>query len=159
MAVGKREVRDLLGRPDAVLLDARVAERFRGDQEPNDARPGHIPGARNAPHPGNLVEPGGAFRSPEELRARYAALGVADGKKVVAYCGSGVTACHTLLDGPTRDGLAEAAYRAVRRQQARDCREQRGLARAVRADDGDDRGRGDMQRNVTHGEHLAVRYG
>jgi thiosulfate/3-mercaptopyruvate sulfurtransferase len=97
MAVGKREVRDLLGRPDAVLLDARVAERFRGDLEPIDARPGHIPGARNAPHPGNLVEPGGVFRSPEELRARYAGLGVADGKKVVAYCGSGVTACHTLL--------------------------------------------------------------
>jgi thiosulfate/3-mercaptopyruvate sulfurtransferase len=97
MAVGKREVRHILGRPDAVLLDARVAERFSGDLEPIDARPGHIPGARNAPHPGNLVVPGGPFRSAEELRARYAGLGVADGKKVVAYCGSGVTACHTLL--------------------------------------------------------------
>jgi thiosulfate/3-mercaptopyruvate sulfurtransferase len=62
-----------------------------------DARPGHIPGARNAPFADNLVGPGGPFRDPGELARRYTALGVVPGATVVAYCGSGVTACHDLL--------------------------------------------------------------
>jgi thiosulfate/3-mercaptopyruvate sulfurtransferase len=97
MVVDKREVQRLMGRPDTVLLDARVGERFSGDVETVDARPGHIPGARNAPHPANLVVPGGVFKPADALEARYAALGVTGEKKIVAYCGSGVTACHTLL--------------------------------------------------------------
>jgi thiosulfate/3-mercaptopyruvate sulfurtransferase len=80
----------------ALLLDARASERYRGETEPVDPRAGHIPGARSAPAGGNLGD-GGRFRAPEELRRRYEALGVRDGADVVAYCGSGVSACHDLL--------------------------------------------------------------
>ena len=78
-----------------LLLDVRAAERYRGDVEPVDARPGHIPGAVNAPWAGNLTAEG-TFASPEVLRARYSRLG-ADVRPVIVSCGSGVTACHTVL--------------------------------------------------------------
>jgi len=94
-AVDKTEVKARIGRPGAVLLDARARERYRGDEEPIDARPGHVPGAKSAPFAGNVRD--GRFLSPGELRARYAALGITDGREVVVYCGSGVTACHDLL--------------------------------------------------------------
>lgn len=81
--------------PDVLLLDARAPERYRGEHEPIDARPGHIPGARNAPWTDNLKE--GRFKSAEELRARYTALGADRAREVIVYCGSGVTACHDLL--------------------------------------------------------------
>jgi len=75
-----------------VLFDARTAERYaRGG--PVDPRPGHIPGAVSAPWAGNL-DASGRFRTPSELRARFAA---AVDRPAVAYCGSGVTACHDLL--------------------------------------------------------------
>lgn len=79
----------------ALVLDARSAERYRGDSEPIDARPGHIPGARSAPWAGNLDA--GVFKSPDALRDRFAALGADDGREIIVYCGSGVTACHDLL--------------------------------------------------------------
>jgi thiosulfate/3-mercaptopyruvate sulfurtransferase len=83
--------------PSAVVLDARATERYRGEVEPIDAVAGHIPGAKNAPWAANLDPQTGRFLQPEELRRRYAALGV-DGKRtVVAYCGSGVTSCHDVL--------------------------------------------------------------
>lgn len=97
LVVDKVRVAELAARPDALVLDARAAERFEGKVENVDARPGHIPGARNAPFAENLVAPGGVFRGPEELRRRYAALGAESARTVVASCGSGVTACHTLL--------------------------------------------------------------
>jgi thiosulfate/3-mercaptopyruvate sulfurtransferase len=97
MVVDKRRVAELSRSPSAVVLDARSAERFEGIVEPVDARAGHIPGARNAPFPGNLVAPAGPFRDPADLARRYAALGAADAGTVVAYCGSGITACHDLL--------------------------------------------------------------
>jgi thiosulfate/3-mercaptopyruvate sulfurtransferase len=80
----------------AVLIDARPADRFRGENETLDARPGHIPGARNVPCRGN-VGPDGRFAGAELLRERFAAAGVTDGADVISYCGSGVTACHNLL--------------------------------------------------------------
>jgi thiosulfate/3-mercaptopyruvate sulfurtransferase len=80
---------------DAVVLDARAAERYRGETEPIDPRAGHIPGAHSAPWSGNL-RPDGRFRPASELRARYAALGATD-RPVVAYCGSGLNATHDLL--------------------------------------------------------------
>ncbi len=81
---------------DAVVLDARPRERFRGDSEPLDPRPGHIPGARNVPCREN-VTPDGHLLPPRELRDRFAAAGVTAGTPVISYCGSGVTACHNLL--------------------------------------------------------------
>lgn len=82
--------------PANTVLDARVEERFRGEQEPVDPRAGHIPGARNVPTSGNLA-PDGTFLSAAQLRQRFAAVGVDENSRVVSYCGSGVTACHNLL--------------------------------------------------------------
>lgn len=82
-------------RGDVVLLDARAAQRYRGEVEPVDRLPGHVPGARNAPWQEN-VDDAGRFRPADALRARYEALGTA-GRDVVVSCGSGVTACHDAL--------------------------------------------------------------
>lgn len=83
--------------PSAVILDARARERYEGQSEPIDARPGHIPGARSAPFAENLRAPSGAFLERAELERRYRDLGALEAKTVVCYCGSGVTACHDLL--------------------------------------------------------------
>ena len=79
----------------APVIDARAAERYRAETEPFDPVAGHIPGARSAPWTENLREDG-TFLSPDELRERYAALGVA-GDAAICYCGSGVTSCHDLF--------------------------------------------------------------
>jgi thiosulfate/3-mercaptopyruvate sulfurtransferase len=79
-----------------VLLDARAAERYRGEVEPVDPRAGHIPGAVSAPSSGNL-DSDGSFLPPDELRRRFSALGAEAGQKVAVYCGSGVTAAHDIL--------------------------------------------------------------
>ncbi len=93
--LGKAEV--AARRAELLLLDARAAERFRGELEPIDPRAGHIPGARSAPFSQNLTADAvPLFRPPGELRARYDALG-AGAREPVVYCGSGVTACHDLL--------------------------------------------------------------
>lgn len=81
---------------DVVVLDARAAERYRGETEPVDPRAGHVPGAANAPWAANLG-PDGRFRSAAELRAHYAGLGIGPDTEVVCYCGSGVSACADLL--------------------------------------------------------------
>ena len=79
------------------VLDARAAERFRGENEPIDPVAGRIPGAISAPYAENL-EPDGRFKPTAELRERYAGLlaGV-DAAHTACYCGSGVTAAHDLL--------------------------------------------------------------
>ena len=88
---------EMAARRSGLVLDARAPERFSGEQEPLDPRPGHIPGARNAPYRGNLTsDPVPLLLPPAALRARYAALG-ADREEPIVYCGSGVTACHALL--------------------------------------------------------------
>lgn len=79
------------------LLDARAPERYRGEVEPIDRTPGHIPGAVNVPFVENL-DGSGRFRSPEELATRLrAALGNEPPDRAVCYCGSGVTACQNVL--------------------------------------------------------------
>jgi thiosulfate/3-mercaptopyruvate sulfurtransferase len=78
-----------------VLLDARAAERYRGEVEPVDPKRGHIPGAVSAPSAANL-DGSGRFLPPARLRARFAELGLQPGVTVGAYCGSGVTAAHTV---------------------------------------------------------------
>lgn len=79
-----------------VLLDARVPARYRGETEPVDPRAGHIPGARNAPAPEHLGSDG-RWRSPAELAARFAELGIRAESDVGAYCGSGVAASAVVL--------------------------------------------------------------
>jgi thiosulfate/3-mercaptopyruvate sulfurtransferase len=79
----------------SLLVDARVPERYRGEVEPIDPVAGHIPGAANVPFA--ELAPGGRFLAPDELRARFEAAGAAPGRELVAYCGSGVTACVLLL--------------------------------------------------------------
>lgn len=78
------------------LLDARAAERYRGETEPIDPRAGHIPGAVSAPTTDNLAADG-RFLPADALRERFAALRVDGSRPVAAYCGSGVTAAHELL--------------------------------------------------------------
>ncbi len=86
-----------------VLIDARQPPRFRGETEPIDAVAGHIPGAVNVPY-ADLVEADGRLRSADALRSRFAETlsGTAGGTTIAAYCGSGITAAHTVL------ALAEA---------------------------------------------------
>jgi len=105
---------------NGVLLDARAAERYRGDTEPIDPRAGHIPGAINAPTGANL-DAEGRFLPAAELRARFEALGMhvggalpgadADqpGFDVGVYCGSGVTAAHEAV-ALTLAGFTPALY-------------------------------------------------
>ena len=79
------------------VLDVRSKERYRGDTEPFDPVAGHIPGAVNLPYTENL-DPEGRFKSPEELRTLYTPLlGDLRPDHLVVHCGSGITACHTLL--------------------------------------------------------------
>ncbi len=83
-----------------VLVDARAAERYRGEIEPIDPVAGHIPGAVNVPTSCNLMEDG-RFRSADELRKLYAEVGATpeagECGEVAAYCGSGVTAAHDVI--------------------------------------------------------------
>ncbi|TAE55211.1 MAG: sulfurtransferase [Bacteroidetes bacterium] len=83
--------------PQATVVDVRDAYRYQGISEPIDLIAGHIPGAINMPFSANLDE-NGRFRSPEALRELYQPL-MADKNpgQVIIHCGSGVTACHTLL--------------------------------------------------------------
>ncbi|MGW1400207.1 sulfurtransferase [Streptomyces sp. NPDC002405] len=79
-----------------VLFDARAGERYRGEVEPIDPVGGHIPGAVSAPTTEN-AGPDGRFLPAAQLRARFTALGAADGRDVGVYCGSGVSAAHEVL--------------------------------------------------------------
>ena len=90
---------DLIAQKDrALVLDARVPERYRGEVEPIDPRAGHIPGARNAPYTLNVTAgPAPVFKSAAELRAHFEAVGVSDDQPPIVYCGSGINATHTLL--------------------------------------------------------------
>jgi len=81
-----------------VVLDARARERFTGEVAAVDPRPGHIPRARNAPWSA-VLGPEGRLVDTATLRAHYGALGVNErnADDVVAYCGSGVSACMNVV--------------------------------------------------------------
>jgi thiosulfate/3-mercaptopyruvate sulfurtransferase len=98
---------DQVAAGDAVVYDARTAERYARGDPGIDPRPGHIPGAISAPWAANLDGDGG-LRPPTELREIYAA---AADRGAVAYCGSGVTACLDLL-AMERAGITNTALYA-----------------------------------------------
>jgi thiosulfate/3-mercaptopyruvate sulfurtransferase len=97
MTVEIADIERISAAGSARLIDARPPERFRGEVEPYDRVPGHIPGAVSYFHKRNVDERG-RFRSREELeRDLQAAIGGTPMSDVICYCGSGVTACHNLL--------------------------------------------------------------
>lgn len=117
--IEQNELREFVGEPrwdllvrindvpaSPLLVDGRAAERYRGEIEPIDPVPGHIPGAINRPYSSNWTEQGG-WRSQEDLLADYLTLlGEIAPEKAVFYCGSGVSACVNLV-GMVRAGLPQ----------------------------------------------------
>lgn len=87
----------LIQKDDFVVIDVRESQRFSGATEPIDLVAGHIPGATNIPFTTNL-DNNGLFLSSEKLKTKYlnAFESIPEQNRVV-HCGSGVTACHTLL--------------------------------------------------------------
>ena len=77
------------------LVDARAADRFRGENETIDPVGGHIPGAKNRFFKDNL-QADGRFKSAEQLQQEWSVI-VGDASRAIMQCGSGVTACHNLL--------------------------------------------------------------
>lgn len=81
----------------ALVVDARAADRFGGKNETIDPVAGHIPDAVNRFFRNNLDE-SGYFKQPAQLRAEFeAVLGAWNSSQVINQCGSGVTGCHNLL--------------------------------------------------------------
>lgn len=91
------EVEKVTNDPNYLILDVRDKDRYDGKVEPIDSIAGHNPGAINVPLADNLDEHG-LFLSPDALKSKYKTL-FADIKpeNTIVHCGSGVTACHTLL--------------------------------------------------------------
>jgi thiosulfate/3-mercaptopyruvate sulfurtransferase len=97
MCVDADYVMEMTRAKEGFLIDARAEERFRGEVELLDKVAGHIPGAINMPYEDNL-DFTGEFMSDEALREHYqSVLGKVPPDKVVHMCGSGVTACHSVL--------------------------------------------------------------
>jgi thiosulfate/3-mercaptopyruvate sulfurtransferase len=96
-SVDAQAVLDNIARPGFTVIDARAANRYRGEVEPMDPVAGHIPGALNRPNGQNL-QADGRFKDAAQLRQEFTAL--LDGRDpaaIVHQCGSGITACHNLL--------------------------------------------------------------
>ena len=97
LLLSAEQLQKRLGQPTLTLLDARALPRFKGEVEPIDPIAGHIPGAQCAAFTDNLGSDG-RFLTADQLKQRFAAK--LDGRSpadLVAYCGSGVTACHNLF--------------------------------------------------------------
>ena len=91
------EIINDLNNPKTCLLDARSAQRFRGENEMIDPVAGHIPSANSAPFSDNLDEKG-KWKSRSELRQKFEnLLNGSPADEAVSYCGSGITACHNIL--------------------------------------------------------------
>ncbi len=93
MVVDIEEVKKKLNDPNTVLIDARGADRYRGDVEPMDKKAGHIPSARNLHYAGNYEN--GKFKDEGTLEERFTEARGAE--EVIVYCGSGVSAANNLL--------------------------------------------------------------
>ncbi|WP_025514474.1 sulfurtransferase [Bordetella trematum] len=95
--VDARAVLENISTPAFTVVDARAANRYRGETEPMDPVAGHIPGALNRPNGENLAADG-RFKDAAQLRAEFQALlGARPAQEVVHQCGSGITACHNLF--------------------------------------------------------------
>lgn len=90
------EVEKGIAENSATVIDVRDAYRYKGESEPIDLVAGHISGAYNIPFSENLDE-NGAFLSPEILKEKYQTFLAEKPEKLIIHCGSGVTACHTIL--------------------------------------------------------------
>jgi len=87
----------LIENPAYIIIDARSAERYRGELEPIDPVAGHIPGAVNRFHGDNL-QPSGHFKTADILKMEFQKLIQGhDPEYVIVYCGSGVSSCHHIL--------------------------------------------------------------
>lgn len=97
LVITAKALEEQLNDNQLTLLDARALPRFRGEIEPLDTAAGHIPGASCADFSANLNAEG-YFLPPEALKKRFEALiNKKPIDKVIAYCGSGVSACHNLF--------------------------------------------------------------
>lgn len=82
---------------DYLVIDVRENSRYSGENEPIDLISGHIPGAINVPLDENLDE-NGLFLAPTLLKNKYEKLfGKVKPENRIIHCGSGVTACHSIL--------------------------------------------------------------
>lgn len=80
-----------------IVIDVRDAYRYLGESEPIDLVAGHIPGAVNVPFSTNLDE-NGLFADPRLLNEKYTHITAGiPSQNIIVHCGSGVTACHTIL--------------------------------------------------------------
>ncbi|RLJ31211.1 thiosulfate/3-mercaptopyruvate sulfurtransferase [Chryseobacterium sp. 7] len=89
-------VENELKNDSSTVVDVRDAYRYKGESEPIDLVAGHIPGAINIPFSENLDE-NGNFLKPEVLKEKYKQLLEDKPEHLIIHCGSGVTACHTIL--------------------------------------------------------------
>lgn len=91
------DVKGAAENPEYLIVDVRESQRYKGITEPIDLVAGHIPSAENFPFSDNLDE-NGLFKSPEILNEKYTEFFKnRDSNKIIFHCGSGVTACHSLL--------------------------------------------------------------
>jgi thiosulfate/3-mercaptopyruvate sulfurtransferase len=86
-----------LARSDTVVIDARSAQRYAAGDATIDPRPGHIPGALSVPWGANVDPATGCLLDADSLLRRFGTLGITPETPTIAYCGSGVSACHDLL--------------------------------------------------------------
>lgn len=97
LLISTDELASLLGNNDNCLIDARAPERYSGEKEPIDSRAGHIPGAINLPYRTNL-DSCDCYLPPEALKKMYQrVIGDSSPDQCILMCGSGVTACHSLI--------------------------------------------------------------
>ncbi|MBS1550410.1 MAG: sulfurtransferase [Bacteroidetes bacterium] len=94
--VNIQQVENELQEKKSVVIDVRDAYRYKGESEPIDPIAGHIPGAINIPLTDNLDE-NGRFLEPEILKEKYQTFALENSEQPIIHCGSGVTACHTIL--------------------------------------------------------------
>lgn len=91
------EVQSVSQDENHIVIDVRAPPRYNGKTEPIDLIAGHIPGTINVPFADNL-DSNGLFKAPQELKEKYTQLfGDAPNENTIFHCGSGVTACHSIL--------------------------------------------------------------